>query len=139
MTSPSPAPVVGVGTVVLKGDAVLLVRRAHPPRAGSWSLPGGKQQWGETTAEAALRELFEETGIQAELLGVADVVDLIDRDEAGAIRFHYTVIDYAARWLSGEPVAGDDADAVIWATEDDFDRLGITPLARQVIAKAREM
>ena len=131
------SPVVGVGCVVFKGEAVLLVRRAHPPRAGSWSLPGGKQQWGETLAEAALRELMEETAITADLLGIAEVVDLIDRDEAGLVRHHYTVVDYAARWLSGKAVAGDDAAEVIWALPDDFERLELTPLALQVIAKAR--
>lgn len=131
------APVVGVGVVVMRGAAVLMVRRAHPPRAGSWSLPGGKQQLGETVAEAAARELAEETGLtDLDWLGVAEVVDLIDRDETGGIRFHYTVIDFAARWRSGEALAGDDAEAVAWVTPEDYDRYQLTPLVRQAVGKA---
>jgi ADP-ribose pyrophosphatase YjhB (NUDIX family) len=132
-----PGPVVGVGVAVIKGDAVLIIRRAHPPRAGSWSLPGGKQQLGETTLEAAARELAEETGLSdLDWLGLADVVDLMERDEAGALRFHYTVVDFAARWRSGEPVAGDDAAEVAWVAPGDYDAYGLTPLVRQVIAKS---
>ena len=130
-------PVVGVGVAVIKGDAVLIVRRAHPPRAGSWSLPGGKQQLGETILEAAARELAEETGLtEVDWLGLADVVDLMDHDEDGALRFHYTVVDFAARWRSGEPLAGDDAAEVAWAGPEDYDRYDLTPLVRQVIAKS---
>ena len=113
---------------MIKGDAVLIVRRAHPPRAGSWSLPGGKQQLGETILEAAARELAEETGLtEVDWLGLADVVDLMDHDEDGALRFHYTVVDFAARWRSGEPLAGDDAAEVAWATPRDYDTYGLTP------------
>jgi ADP-ribose pyrophosphatase YjhB (NUDIX family) len=130
-------PVVGVGVAVIKGGSVLIIRRSHPPRAGSWSLPGGKQHLGETVLEAAARELAEETGLtEVDWLGLADVVDLMDRDEAGALRFHYTVVDFAARWRCGEPLAGDDAAEVTWAGPEDYDRYDLTPLVRQVIAKS---
>ena len=67
-------PVPAVGVVCLRGDEVLLIRRGQPPRVGEWSLPGGRLEWGETTADAALRELREETGVEAELAGLIDVV-----------------------------------------------------------------
>ncbi|HVI50234.1 MAG TPA: NUDIX domain-containing protein [Candidatus Sulfotelmatobacter sp.] len=133
-------PVVGVGTVVMKGQAVLLIRRAHPPRAGSWSLPGGKQKRGETVLDAARRELAEETGLTDVLwLGVADVVDLMDRAEDGTLRFHYTVVDFAALWRAGDVRAGDDADAAAWVTQDQFDAYGVTPLVRSVVGKAQTL
>jgi 8-oxo-dGTP diphosphatase len=89
---------------------VLLIKRGNPPRQGQWSLPGGRIEWGETTPGAALRELKEETGVDAELLGLVDVVDgLFTSRTTGETTRHYIMIDYAARWLSGEPVAGDDA------------------------------
>ena len=105
MTAPLPAPVPAVGIVCLRGDQVLLIRRGTPPMQGSWSLPGGRIEPGERAVDAALRELGEETGVVAELIGLIDVVDGIFPDSGR----HYVLIDYAARWLSGEPVAGDDA------------------------------
>ncbi len=100
-----PTPVPAVGVVCLRGDSVLLIRRGKPPRQGEWSLPGGRIEPGERAMDAALRELREETGVEAEITGLIDVVDGLF-PEAGR---HYVLIDYAARWLSGEPVAGDDA------------------------------
>lgn len=114
MTSPLPAPVPCAGVVCLRGDQVLLIRRGRPPLRGEWSLPGGRIEPGERAVDAALRELREETGVEAEITGLLDVVDGIFPD-AGR---HYVLIDYAARWLSGEPVAGDDA------TEAAFHSLG---------------
>ena len=99
----SGAAVPAVGVVCFRGDEVLLIRRGQPPRLGEWSLPGGRIEFGETVEAAALRELLEETGVVAELAGLVAVVDGLFGER------HYVLIDYAARWVSGEPVAGDDA------------------------------
>lgn len=107
MTVPRPTPAAGV--ICLKGKEVLLIQRNKPPRNGEWSLPGGRIEWGESAAACALRELHEETGVEAELLGLVDVVDGQFTLENGELASHFILIDYAARWLSGEPVAGDDA------------------------------
>jgi len=98
-------PIPAVGVVCLRGDEVLLIRRGTPPRQGEWSLPGGRIEPGERAVDAALRELREETGVEAEITGLIDVVDGLF-PEAGR---HYVLVDYAALWVSGEPVAGDDA------------------------------
>ena len=103
-----PRPTAGV--VCLRGNEVLLIKRGNPPRQGQWSLPGGRIEWGETSEAAAMRELVEETGVQARLLGLIDVVDgIMTSRETGEITRHYIMVDYAALWLAGEPVAGDDA------------------------------
>lgn len=103
-----PRPTAGV--VCLRGREVLLIKRGNPPRQGQWSLPGGRIEWGETTEAAALRELKEETGCDGELLGLIDVVDGVMRSrETGEVTRHFIMVDYAARWTCGEPVAGDDA------------------------------
>ena len=102
-------PVVGVGVVVLRGAEVLLVRRGAPPHRGRWSIPGGKQERGETVRDAARREIREETGVEIALVGLVDVVDGIRRDETGAAVSHYTLIDFAAEWVSGEGFVGDVA------------------------------
>jgi len=99
----SGAPVPAVGVICFRGDEVLLIRRGQPPRLGEWSLPGGRIEFGEAVEAAALRELAEETGVVAELAGLVAVVDGLFGEK------HYVLIDYAARWVSGEPVAGDDA------------------------------
>jgi 8-oxo-dGTP diphosphatase len=98
-----PRPVPCVGVVCLRGPEILLIRRGKPPRMGEWSIPGGRMEMGETVADGALRELAEETGVCAELLGLIDVLDHIS--EHG----HAVLIDFAARWTVGEPLAGDDA------------------------------
>jgi 8-oxo-dGTP diphosphatase len=105
MSESLPPPVPAVGVVCLRGDEVLLIRRGAPPRLGEWSLPGGRIEPGEGVRAAALRELGEETGVEARLIGLIDVVDGIFPD-AGR---HYVLIDFVAEWISGEPVAGDDA------------------------------
>lgn len=106
----SERPVATVGVVCLKGDEVLLIKRGQAPRLGQWSLPGGRLEWGETLVAGALRELTEETGVSAEILGLIDAVDgLFTSRTTGETTRHYVMIDYAARWIAGEPVAGDDA------------------------------
>lgn len=132
MTTPVPAPVPCVGVVCLRGGEVLLIRRGTPPRQGEWSLPGGRIEPGERTVDAALRELREETGVEAEITGLLDVVDGIF-PEAGR---HYVLIDYAARWRSGEPVAGDDAVEARFVTLDQARTLVRWDETRRVIQLA---
>lgn len=117
---PVQRPVPTVGVVCLKGDQVLLIKRGTPPRLGQWSLPGGRIEWGEAVDAAALRELKEETGVEAELTGLLDVVDgVFTFRETGETTRHYVMIDYAARWTGGEPKAGDDAADARFFTRDE--------------------
>ena len=132
-------PIVGIGIVVIKYDSVLLVRRGKPPNMGAWTLPGGAQEVGETTEQAARRELMEETGIEVGPLHFAATVDNIRHDETGRVRFHYTIIDFAARWVAGEPVAATDVSEVTWAPFDRLHDYDLWSEAHRVIAIAREL
>jgi len=134
-----PRPIVGIGVVVLKGDSVLLVRRGKPPNLGDWTVPGGAQELGETTEETARRELMEEAGVEVGALMLAATVDTIRHDAAGRVQYHYTIIDYAARWLSGEPRAGSDATAAVWAPMDRLDEYRLWSEAVRVIGIARRL
>jgi ADP-ribose pyrophosphatase YjhB (NUDIX family) len=118
-------PVVGVGVVVCRDGRVLLIRRGRPPRLGQWSLPGGGQMLGETVEQAARREVLEETGLGLRRLELLTVVDLIEPDAAGAVRYHYTLVDFVAEAMPGEPRPGDDAAAVAWHEPDGLAALGL--------------
>ena len=132
-------PLVGIGVVLLKSDTVLLVRRAKPPAMGTWSLPGGAQELGETAEAAARRELLEETGLHAGAMHLAANVDSIHRDAAGRVQFHYTILDFAAPWIGGEPVAGDDVSAALFAPLDGLEPYALWSEAHRVIALARRL
>lgn len=132
-------PLVCIGVVLLKPGAVLLVRRAKPPSAGTWSLPGGAQELGETAEAAARRELLEETGLHAGPMQLAANVDSIHRDAAGRVQYHYTILDFAAPWIGGEPVAATDVSDAVFAPLDALDRYGLWSEAHRVIAAARRL
>jgi ADP-ribose pyrophosphatase YjhB (NUDIX family) len=129
-------PQIGIGVVLIRGAEVLLIRRGKPPGEGAWSLPGGRQELGETAEDCARRELFEETGLACGPLTLVGHVDSIHRDAAGAITYHYTILDFAARYTGGEARAGGDVTAVAWATAQEFDSYALWPPARAIIAKA---
>lgn len=131
---PTPA----AGTVCFRGDDVLLIRRGTPPLAGDWSIPGGRIEFGERAEAAALRELTEETGITARLIGLVDVVDAIFTSRStGEVARHYVLFDFAAVWVSGDPVAGDDASHAEWISPERLAEIPLWDETRRVIEKAR--
>lgn len=131
-------PWVGIGCIVFRDDRVLLVRRGKPPRIGQWSLPGGAQHVGEGAQDAARRELHEETGVEVGPMALAIVVDAVSRDAEDRVLYHYTIIDFAAAWLSGEARAGDDVSEVAWAAPHDLAGYDLTPQTHDAIAAARD-
>lgn len=132
-------PVVGVGAIVWQGPRVLLIRRGKPPRVGQWSLPGGHQEWGETVEAALRREVIEETGLVLGPLRLVDVVDLVERDAAGATTRHYTLVDYTAEAVGGELIAGSDALAAAWFDVDELAAVPMWSRTHEIIAQARTL
>jgi 8-oxo-dGTP diphosphatase len=125
-------PVPCVGVVCVRGDEVLLIRRGRAPMVNAWSIPGGRIEWGEPAKAAALRELREETGIKADLLGLIEVFDGLF-SEHGAVTHHFVISEFAARWRSGEPRAGDDAAEARFVKLTDIDQFNLTPDLKRVI------
>lgn len=132
-------PYVGVGVVIFRDEEVLLAQRGKWPRRGTWSIPGGAQELGETVHEAGRREIREETGLEIDIIGLIDVVDAITHDAAGVVEFHYTLVDLAAEWRSGEAQALDDVAGVRWVAIDAIDEYELRPATRQVILDARKL
>ena len=102
-------PIVATIGVLFKDGKVLLVRRANPPDAGLWGFPGGKIERGETVKDAAVRELYEETGIVSNASKAFNAVDAFDFDSSGKLRHHFVLVAVLCIWVSGDPLAGDDA------------------------------
>lgn len=131
---------IGAGTVCFRGEDVLLIRRGKKPGLGQWSIPGGRIERGETADAAALRELDEETGVKARLIGLIDVVDAIFSSRTtGQPYLHYLLFDYAAEWISGDPVAGDDAAHAEWISPARLEQLPIWDETHRIIEAARKM
>jgi 8-oxo-dGTP diphosphatase len=129
-------PLPGVLAVVVRQGRVLLVKRGCNPNKGLWGFPGGLVELGETAAEAAIRELAEETGIAAEAGGVLEVLDSISRDDEGRVRFHFLLVAVLCRWTGGEPSPADDADETGWFTPDDIAALPCVPQLTRLAALA---
>lgn len=132
-------PVVGVGAVIVDGHRVVLVKRAHEPLKGEWSLPGGSVEVGETLEEAVAREVREETGLVVRVGPLLDVFDRIHRGRDERVEYHFVLLDYRCTVLSGTLTHGSDASDACWASADDVDRLGLSELAKRVIARALEL
>jgi 8-oxo-dGTP diphosphatase len=125
-------PIVGIGVVVL-------VQRGKPPNVGSWTLPGGAQEIGETAEAAARRELLEETGVSVGELFFAAVVDSIRHDADGRVEYHYTIIDFCGRWTAGEPRAATDVSDAVWARLDALAGFGLSAEVMRVVGIARRL
>jgi ADP-ribose pyrophosphatase YjhB (NUDIX family) len=126
-------PVVGVGAVVLHQDGrVLLIKRAHEPRKGEWSLPGGRVELGESLVDATRREIREETGLDIEVGPLIEVFDRIHRRD-GRVQYHFVIADYLAWARGGELRASDDAEAVAWVSLGELEAYRVNEHARRVI------
>lgn len=129
-------PFLGASVAVFRGGRVMLAARGRAPMEGLYSLPGGGVEPGETLAEAALRELREETGVEAQIFGFLAPVEVIERDPQGRVRVHIVIAAHAARWVSGEPQTGPEARDIRWISEDEIESLPTTPGLPDVLARA---
>ncbi len=138
MTAPV-RPTLAASAAVFRGPLVLLARRGRGPGLGLWSLPGGRVEPGETVAEAAAREVQEEVGVAADIIGLAAARDIIVRDTSGTLTAHFVVLAHAARWRGGEPMPGEEALEVGWFLPEAVSGLSATEGLADVVAAAARL
>ena len=119
-------PRIAVGAVVMKNDRLLLVCRGKPPSEGEWAVPGGSVELGETLREATEREILEETGLTIKVGDPVSVLDVISRDDAGQVRFHYVIVEFLADYVDGELMIGYDASDAQWVKPCELEELPVT-------------
>ena len=130
-------PVLCASAAAFRGGKLLLARRTKPPYL--WSLPGGAVEWGERLAAAAMRELREETGVEADAVGYAGHSEVLLRNDKGDILDHFVVVAFAARWRTGEAKTGPEASAVAWVEPARLGDYEITEGLLPIIAAAQKL
>ncbi len=126
-------PIIGVGAIIIEDGRVLLVKRAHPPIAGQWSIPGGALEVGELVREAAVREAREETGLIVEPGELLGVFDRVLRNAEQRVQYHYVLIDFLCKPVGGELCAASDAAEVRWFTREELPALNLAEDTHEVI------
>jgi 8-oxo-dGTP diphosphatase len=131
-------PILAVSVAVFREGRVLVGRRARPPMAGRFSLPGGVVELGETLIEAAKRELLEEVGVEAEIVAFNRHVEPILR-EGGRVRTHFVIASFVGRWRRGEARVSKETDAVAWIEPEACASLLTTPELGEILECARRI
>jgi ADP-ribose pyrophosphatase YjhB (NUDIX family) len=129
-------PLVGVGAILIRGDRILMAQRGKTPLKGWWSLPGGALETGELLVDGIRREVREETGLEVKPVRMFQIFERIMRDSAGAVEYHYVLVDYLCRVVGGTLRAGDDVAHVEWVRRRDLPALQITEGTLEVIQSA---
>jgi ADP-ribose pyrophosphatase YjhB (NUDIX family) len=124
---------------VFREGRVLIAERLVEPAKGLFTFPGGRVELGETLAEAALRELMEEVGVEARIAGFIDHVETVVRGPGGEPSFHAVICAFAAHWVAGEPRSSDEIGQTIWARPEDVARWPTTKGLPGIVAKARTL
>jgi len=132
-------PLLATSLAVIRDGRVLLATRTKPPAEGLFSLPGGLVEAGETLEQAALRELEEEVGVIASIVGFNDHVEVIDRDEDDKVARHFVIASFVASWVSGQGTPSSEAGRVIWASPSEIGELPTTSGLARIAARAFEV
>lgn len=132
-------PYVGIGAVIVHEGRVVLVKRRYEPLAGTWSIPGGAVEVGETLEACVAREMREETGFDVEVGPVIEVLDRITHDDSKRVLYHFVLVDYLCWPIGGELSAGTDVAEAVLAEPADLPQYNLTEKATQVIERALEM
>ena len=131
-------PIVGVGALMVCDGKLLLEKRKNEPGRGKWSIPGGLVELGETVEQTVIREVKEETGLEVGAPEHVDVVDNVDRDERGVIKYHFVIVDYFVKLKGGKLEAASDAEELRWVALDEVEKYDLTKTFRAFVEKNRD-
>ena len=131
-------PFLAVSAAIVRGDKLLVVRRARPPALGVYTLPGGVVELGETLIEAVAREVLEETNLTIEPVALAGFRETVVRDAEDRVERHFVILCFAARWTGGEPILNEELSEALWLRPDDLTGLPTTPGLAEIVAAAFE-
>jgi 8-oxo-dGTP diphosphatase len=131
-------PFLAVSAAILRDGQVLIVRRARPPAQSLYTLPGGVVEAGETLLEAVMREVGEELGMTIEPIALAGYREAIVRDADQRVAGHYVILTFAARWIAGEPILGDEIAEALWLRPSELASLNTTEGLAEIVAAAFE-
>lgn len=129
-------PFLAVSAAIFRDGKVLVVRRARKPALNLYTMPGGVVEAGETLAEAAIREVREETSLQIEVLALAGHREAVMRDAQGRVERHFVIMCFAARWVAGEPVLNEELDDACWLDPSEIAGLRTTDGLADIVAAA---
>ena len=133
-------PRLGASAAIFRNGTVLLGERGKGALAGMWSLPGGHVEPGEQVAGAARREVFEETGVVAEILGLVDLHEVIRRENPeGEVSWHYVIAVHYGLWRTGEPMPASDCRATRFVALDALHSVPLTEGAETIIRRAHRL
>ncbi|MCW4013752.1 MAG: NUDIX hydrolase [Candidatus Bathyarchaeota archaeon] len=126
-------PFVGVGILIKKDERYLMIKRAAEPDKGLWTVPGGLIEVGEKAADAAAREVLEETGLLVDVGERLGVVDKIVYDDEGKVLYHFIIMFYSATPVGGELQAMDDALDARWVTLEELQEYELSKSLVQIM------
>jgi 8-oxo-dGTP diphosphatase len=131
-------PLAGVGAILVCSGRILLEKRKNEPGKGKWSCPGGMIELGETAEQTIAREVLEETGLIVEKPELIDVVNNVELDERGKVRYHFVIIDYFMKLKGGRAVAASDAEELRWVGLDEVEGYALTGTFREFFQRNHE-
>ena len=131
-------PVVGVGAVIAKEGKIALIKRGNEPARGKWTIPGGLVELAEAPEQAVIRETKEEVGLEVENPVLMDVVNNVDLDDEGKVKYHYVIIEYFVHVKAGVAEASSDAVELRWVLFDDVEGYDLTRSFRLFFKNNRE-
>lgn len=131
-------PIVGTGAVIINQGKIVLIKRGNEPSKGKWTIPGGLVELGESLEAAVIRETKEEVCLDVENPCLIDVVDNVDLDEHGKVKYHYVIIDYLVHVKAGVIKAASDAAELRWVPFDEVGDYNLTASFRLFFKNNRE-